>query len=96
MHRVADYTAADRNRIPINFEHLLVQPVVVNQEIATFKCGVDRISDRLTGRLLVAVLSNERIKIVSWLAENMTAPVWIIYAFQEEISPWAIPARARR
>lgn len=96
VHRAVDYTPADRNRIPADIEHLLVQPVVINDQIATVKRSVDRIFNRLTRCLLTAVSSDERFKIVSRLAEDMAAPVGIIHSSQEEISPWAIPARARR
>ncbi len=91
-----DYTPADCNRIPTDIEHLLVHPVVIDHQIATVKCSVDRVFNRLTDGLLAAALSNERFKIVFWLAENMAAPVRIVHASQEEANPSAIPARARR
>jgi hypothetical protein len=96
MHHAIDYTPADRNRIPTDVEHLLVHPLVISDQMATVKSIVDRVFNCLTGRLLAAVLSNKRFKIVPWFAENMAAPVRIIHAAQAEISPWADRGRARR
>jgi hypothetical protein len=96
MDRAVDNTTADRNRAAADIEHLFIQSVGVDHQIAAVKYSLDRVFDRLPRRLLAAVLSDEPFEIVPRLAEDVMAPIGIIHVFPLEITPSAGPAPARR
>ena len=77
-------------------KHLFITAELVQNEAAVAVGLIDCLDDRATGRLFASIVSNDHVKAVVRVAEDVVALVGIIEAARNRLTPSADPARVRR